>query len=81
MFTTHQLLCFFCPIFTSALFSISHAGTVEHTTDDMISYSRQVPDSATANSNSAVFLKVVVDARYVSCNFFAVGQSDTCDFS
>lgn len=75
------LLLFFCTVFTSALPAIIHAGTVKHATDDMIPNARQIPDSASSNYNHAVLLEVVVNAWYVSCNFLAVGQSDTSDFS
>jgi len=72
---------FFCTVFTSALPAIIDAGAVKHTTDDMIPNARQIPDSASSNYNHAVLLEVVVNAWYVSCNFLAVGQSDTSDFS
>ena len=71
----------FCPVFTSTLLASGHAGTVKHTTNDMIPNARQIPDSASANYNCAVLLQVVVDTRYVSCNFLGIGQSDTSDFS
>jgi len=86
MVTNHQLPITnlfwpFCTVFTSALFAISHAGTVKHTSDDMISNARQIPDPASSNNNRTVLLQVVINARYVSCNFLAVGQPDTSNFS
>ena len=76
-----SLLCFFCAIFTSALFAISHAGTIKDASDDVIPHTGQVPNAPSANDNRAVLLQVVVNARYVSGNFFAVGQSYTGDLS
>src|SRR4030042_3700476 len=75
------LLRCFCSIFTSALFAVGHTGTVKHAANNMIPNARQIPYSASANCNGAVLLQVVVDTRYVSCNFLAVSQSDTGDFS
>ena len=75
------LFCLFSTILTSALFTTSNAGTVKYTTDNMIPNARQIPDSASANYNRAVLLKVVVNTRYVSCNFLAAGESDPGDFS
>jgi len=77
----NELLGFLCTIFTSALFAIGHAGTVKDASYDMIADAWQVSDPTAPNYNSAVLLEVVVNARYVSCNFLAVGESDTSDLS
>jgi hypothetical protein len=77
MVTDYQLLCFLRTVFTSTLLAITNAGTVKYTSDNMIPNTRQVPDSASSNHNRAVFLQVVINAWYVSCNFLAVGQSDS----
>jgi hypothetical protein len=47
----------------------------------MISNTRQISDPAPADYNRAVLLEVVVDAGYVSGNFFAAGESNTGNFS
>jgi hypothetical protein len=47
----------------------------------MIPNARQVPDATSANYNCAVLLEVVVNTRYVSCNFLAVGEPDAGDLS
>jgi len=71
----------FRTILTSALFAPAHACTIKYTTDNMIPNARQIPDSSSANYNCAVLLEVVVNARYVSCNFLAAGKPDSGDFS
>lgn len=75
------LFCFLRTVFTSALLSIGHTGTVENTTDNMIADTRQVSDSASPNDHRAVFLEIVINSGYISCNLFAVGQSDTSYFT
>jgi len=74
-------LCFLRTVFASALLSIGHSGTVENTTDNMIPNTRQVSDPAASDDNRAVLLEIVVNPWYISRNFFAVGQSDTSDFT
>jgi len=73
-------LCFLRTVFASALLSIGHSGTVENTTDNMIPNTWKVPDSTSPDDDRAVFLEIMVNPGYVSCNFFTVGQSDTGDF-
>jgi len=73
-------LCFLRTVLASALLSIGHSGTVENTTNNMIPNARKVSDSTSPDDDRAVLLEIMVNPRYVSCNFFAVGQSDTGDF-
>jgi hypothetical protein len=78
---TTDSLCLFCTILTSALLSVGHASTIEDTADNMIPHSRQISDPASPDDNRAVLLEVVVNPRYVSRNFFAIGQPDTGDLA
>jgi hypothetical protein len=68
----NELFCFFCTILTSALFAISHAGTVKYAADNMISNARQIPDPASADYNRAVLLEVVVYVRKAEFGFLGV---------
>lgn len=70
-----------CSVFTSALFSIGHSGTVEDASNNVIAHARQVPDAASTDNDRAVLLKVMIDTRYIGCNFFAVRQPDTSNLT
>jgi hypothetical protein len=70
-----------CTIFTSAPFTVSDTGTIKDAANDMVPHAGQVADTASANQNCAMLLEIVVDARYVSREFLAIGQSNAGNFS
>jgi hypothetical protein len=43
----------------------------------VITYTREVLDTAASDHNDRVFLKVVADARDICCDFHTVGQTYT----
>ena len=67
----------FCTIFASALLAAGYASTIKNATDDVITNARQVPHPTATNQHRTMFLKVMINTRYVSGNFLAVGQSNT----
>ena len=65
---------------TSALTTIGHAGSIKRTANDMIANAGQVLDTAAADQDNRVLLKVVADAGDVCRTFFKVGQAHTGNF-
>ena len=58
-----------------------YACTVEGTTDDVISYARQVSYSTTSYQNDAVLLQIVADTRNIDGTFHTVYKSYSCDLA
>jgi hypothetical protein len=57
------------PVFAAALFSVSHAGTIQYAADDMVTNARKIPHAAAPDHHRAVFLQVVIDAADVGRDF------------
>ena len=68
-------------VFGAGLFSVGYACSIQCTSDDMISGTRQVPNSSYTDQNNAVILKVVSLSRNVACYLDAVGKTNSGDLS
>ena len=65
----------------TALVASVNACAVERTSDDVVTNTREVLDTAAADHNDRVFLEVMSDTRNVSSDFHAVGKTDTGIFT
>ena len=65
----------------ASLFTVFDALSIQSSTNHLIANARKVSNTTAANQDDAVFLKVVPFAWNVDGNFFAVGQTNTSDFS
>src|SRR5262249_50727237 len=73
----HQLAPFALgAVLGTGLFAVGHALRVEHTTDDVVAYARQVADATAADKHDRVLLEVVSFPRDVRGYLNAVGQAD-----
>jgi hypothetical protein len=73
----NKLFTFLCPVFASALPAVGDAGTIQHPANNMVTNARQIPHPSASYHYRAVFLQIMVNSRYISRNFFAVGQPNT----
>jgi|GEM_PF-2221202 len=64
-------------VLRSALTTSIDAEAIEGAADDVVSHTRKVTNSTTANEHDGVFLKVMSFATDVCRNFFAIGESNT----
>ena len=71
----------FCTILGTSLHSARYACSIEGTSDDVISYTREVLNSSASDEYHAVFLEVVADTRNIRSNFHAVCQTDSGNLS
>src|SRR6185436_5732888 len=55
--------------------------SVERSTDNMISDTRQIFDASAAHQDDRVFLQVMAFVRNIGDHFVAVGQPDFCDLA
>ena len=82
-------LCAFCGGFlyllgtvpATCLLSTIYSGGVERSTNDLITHTRQVSNSSTANQHDRVFLQRMSLTGNVHGNFLSIGKSYPCDFS
>ena len=70
-----------CSVLGTALFPIRHSVGVLGSSDYVIPDARQILDTATADKDHGVFLKVVTNAGDVRCDLITVSKSDSGDFS
>ena len=68
-------------VFGAGLFSVGYACSIQCTSDDMISGTRQVLNSSSTDKNNAVLLKVVSLSRNVACYLDAVVMTNSGDLS
>ena len=71
----------FCTVLATSLLSVSNACSIQYASDNVITNTRQVSNSATTNKNYAVFLQVVAFSGNIASTFFTVGTSDSRDFT
>ena len=75
VFLSQFLFCVFrsfCTVFRTSLSSLSNSCCIKCTTDNVVSCTRQVLNSSSADHNNAMLLKVVSFARNVACYFDSV---------
>lgn len=80
----HFLLLFLrslCTVLGASLKTTVHTLSIKCTSDDVVSCTRKVSYSSASNQNNAVFLKIVADARNVSCYLDTVCQSNSGNLS
>ena len=58
-----------------------NALSIESTSDDVVTYTREILYTSASDENDAVLLKVVTDTGDVRCNFITVGKLYSCDLS
>ena len=75
------LLGSLCAVLGTALVTVCNALCVQRTTDDVVTYTRQVTNSSASDQNDRVLLKVVSDSGNVGGCVQAVGQSYSCDLT
>src|SRR5699024_1638237 len=68
-------------VLAASLHSLCNALSIQCTTDNVITYTWQVLNSATTDQHYAVLLQVVAYAWNVAGNFDTIGQLNSCDFS
>ena len=71
----------FRTVLGTALHTLSNTLSIKSTTDDVITYTRQVLNTTATDQNNAVLLKVVTDAGDVGTDFDTVRKSYSGDFS
>ena len=62
-------------IFGTCLSSVGNAGSIEGSSDDMISYTRKILDSSASDQNDTVFLEIMSDSRDVCRYFDTIGKT------
>ncbi len=65
----------------AALVPLGNADGVERSTDDVITNTRKIFDTAPADEHDRVLLEVVTDTRDVGGDFDSVGETDTGDLA
>ena len=71
----------FCAVFGTALLTVSNALCIKRTTDDVITYTREVTYSTSSDKHYRVLLKVVADTGNVANCFKTVGKFNFCNFT
>ena len=64
-----------CSVLGASLLTVSNTLSIKSTADDMITYTGKVTDTAAADENYRVLLKVVTDTGNVCSCFHSVGKS------
>ena len=64
-----------CAVLGTSLESVVNSGCIKSSSDDVISHTGEVLNTAASDKNYAVFLEVVSDSGNVSCNFDTIGKS------
>src|SRR3989338_15060 len=78
----HSLfLGFLSAITTAALFAVLYALAIEHTSNNVVTYSWQIFHTASANHHNGVFLQVVTFTADVSVYFHSVSEANTRNLS
>ena len=68
-------------VFGAALFTISDALSIERSANSMITNTRKIFHTASADQNDRVLLKIVADARNVGSDFVTIRQTNTANFT
>src|SRR4029077_21245433 len=68
------------PIPAAGLFPVGDAERIEDAADDFVADAGEVADTAAADEDDRVFLKVVSFARDVRCDFLPVRETDAGHF-
>ena len=68
-------------VLRTALCTVSHTCSIKRTANDVITYTRKVLYTTTANKHDAVFLQVVSFSRDVRVHLFLVCQTNTGNFT
>ena len=72
------LLRSLCAVLGTALHTVGNTLSVESTTDDVVTYTRQVANSTAADEDYRVLLEIVTNTRDVARNLKTVGQRYSC---
>ena len=76
--------CLLGPLSTvlgTSLIAVSNTGGIQSSSDDVVSYTRQILYTAASDKNYTVLLKVMTDTRDISSYFDSVGKTYTSDFT
>ena len=65
----------------AGLTTITHAQSIQNTTDHLIPHTREVTNSSAANQHDRVLLQIVAFARNISSDLFAIRKSHTSHLS
>lgn len=70
----------FSAIFGPAAATGFNTAGIEHTADDVVTDAGQIANSAAADEHNGVFLKIMINAGDVGCDFLSIGEAHTGDF-
>ena len=68
-------------VFGTGLTSVSNACGIQCTSDDVVSGTGKVLNTAASDQNNAVFLQIVSFTGNVACYFDSVGKTNSGDLS
>lgn len=68
-------------VFGTGLHTVLYALGIQRATDDVVTYTGKVLNTAAANQNNRVLLQVVANAGNIGGNLVTVGQAHTSDFT
>lgn len=71
----------FRTVFASCLTAFCNACRIKSATDNVITHTRQILDSAASDKNNAVLLQIVTFAGDINSSFHTVDQTHSCDFT
>src|SRR6476620_8814726 len=75
------LLLHLCAVTAACLLTVLHTLGIEGATDDLVTDTRKVLNTTTANEHNGVLLQVVAYTGDVSGNFNATVEAHTCDLT
>lgn len=77
----HLKLLFFCSIERSTLLAVFHAFAIETATDDMVTNSGKILNTASADSDDRVLLEIVSFTANICGDFHAIRELHSGDLS
>ena len=70
-----------CTVLGTGLHTTLNTLSIQSTTDDVVTNTGKVLNTAAADQNNGVLLQVVADTGNVSGNFHTIGQANTSDLT
>src|SRR5699024_10381439 len=68
-------------VLAASLVAVRNALGIQGTTDDVVTHTGQVPNTAATDQNDAVLLQVMADTRNVRGNLDTIREADTGNFT
>ena len=75
------LLRLLCTVLGTSLITVSNALSIESTSDDVVTHTREILNTSASDKNDAVLLKVMTDTGNVRSYFVAVCELNSGDLS